>query len=62
MRQLLVSLQDGVPIDFTTVFGLLHSISHTFTRIDHIDNDAFRFIDTLYEFIYKEGTRITEKI
>ena len=62
MRQLLVSLQNGVPIDFTTVLGLLRSISHTFTRIDHSHDDALQFIETVNEFIYKEGTGITEKI
>ena len=62
MRQLLVALQNGVPIDFTTVLGLLRSISNVFTKIDHTHSDALEFIETVNEFIYKEGTGITEKI
>ena len=62
MRQLLVSLQNGVSIYDSTVFSLLSSISKVFTKINHTHNDALEFIETINESFYKEGAGITEII
>jgi len=58
----MTSMQDGASIDFTTMLGLLNVIAHTFTKIEHTSTEALEFIETVNDFVYKEGTGITSKI
>lgn len=61
-RQLLISLQEGAPVDFNTLIWLLHSISPTFTKIEHTSTDALEFIATLNDFLFNESEGINQKI
>lgn len=55
-------MQEGAPIDLSTVLSLLCSISPTFTKVDHTSEDALEFIGAVNQFVYSKDSGIGHKI
>ena len=56
------SLEENPASDFSVVLSLLSSIAPTFTKVEHVNQDAIDFTQTVNAFIFSDESGINTKI
>jgi len=62
LTKLMNFIQSDKSVDFTMTLAILSAISSTFTRMEHVHEDAVEFMQAVNTFVFSEKSSIISKI